>query len=63
MSRPTASSPRPTARTSRRSRSAASRNEPANVVHTLAALAEARGEDAAELAARIDANATAAFGL
>ena len=38
-------------------------NEPANVVHTIAALAEARGEDAAELAARLDANATAAFGL
>jgi len=39
------------------------RNEPANVVLTLATLAEARGEDAAELAAQIDANATAAFGL
>jgi TatD DNase family protein len=38
-------------------------NEPANVVHTIAALAEARGEDAAELAGRIDANATAAFSL
>jgi TatD DNase family protein len=38
-------------------------NEPANVVHTLAALAEARGEDASELEARIDANATAVFGL
>jgi TatD DNase family protein len=38
-------------------------NEPANVVHTVAALAEARGEDAGELAARIDANATAAFSL
>jgi TatD DNase family protein len=38
-------------------------NEPANVVHTLAALAQARGEDAGELAARIDANATAAFSL
>jgi TatD DNase family protein len=38
-------------------------NEPANVVHTLAVLAEVRGEDEAELAARIDANATAAFGL
>ena len=37
--------------------------EPANVVHTVAALAEVRGEDAAELAERIDANATAAFGL
>ena len=39
------------------------RNEPAHVVHTVAALAEARGEDAARLAAQIDANATAAFGL
>jgi TatD DNase family protein len=38
-------------------------NEPAFVNHTLAALAEARGEDAADLAARIDANATTAFGL
>ena len=38
-------------------------NEPANVVHTVAALAEARGEAAAELAAVIDANATAAFSL
>ena len=56
-SRPTACSPRPTARTSRRSRCAAGRNEPAYVMHTLAALAEARGEDAAELGAQIDANA------
>jgi TatD DNase family protein len=38
-------------------------NEPANVVHTIAALAESRGEDATELAARLDANASAAFGL
>ena len=38
-------------------------NEPANVVHTVAALAEARGEDPAELTARLDANASAAFGL
>jgi TatD DNase family protein len=38
-------------------------NEPANVVHTAAALAEARREDADELAARLDANATAAFSL
>jgi TatD DNase family protein len=38
-------------------------NEPANVVHTVGALAGARGEDTAELAARIDANATAAFSL
>lgn len=38
-------------------------NEPAHVVHTVAALAAARGEDAAELAVRIDANATAAFSL
>lgn len=39
------------------------RNEPANVVHTLAALAEARGEDVTELGRQIDANATEAFGL
>jgi TatD DNase family protein len=38
-------------------------NEPANVMHTLTALAEARGEDGAELEARIDANAAAAFAL
>jgi TatD DNase family protein len=38
-------------------------NEPANVIHTLAGLADARGEDPAELGAQIDANATAAFGL
>ena len=38
-------------------------NEPANIVHTLAALATARGEDVAELERQIDANATAAFGL
>jgi TatD DNase family protein len=38
-------------------------NEPAHVVYTVAALATARGEDADELAERIDANATAAFGL
>ena len=39
------------------------RNEPAHVVHTVAALAEARREDPDELAARIDANASAAFRL
>lgn len=38
-------------------------NEPANVVHTIAALAEARGEDAAELGERIAANASRAFSL
>jgi TatD DNase family protein len=38
-------------------------NEPALVVHTLAVLAEAREEDPEALAAQIDANATAAFGL
>ncbi len=38
-------------------------NEPAFVVHTVAALAAVRGEDTGELAARIDANATAAFSL
>jgi TatD DNase family protein len=39
------------------------RNQPAYVMYTLAALAQARGEDAAELERRIDANATACFGL
>ena len=38
-------------------------NEPANVVHTVAALAAARGEETAELAARIDANAARVFRL
>jgi TatD DNase family protein len=38
-------------------------NEPANVVHTVAVLAEARGEDASALAERIEVNATAAFAL
>jgi TatD DNase family protein len=38
-------------------------NEPAYVLHTVAALAEARGEDADALAAQIDANANACFGL
>jgi len=38
-------------------------NEPANVVHTVAVLAHARNEDAAELAAQIDANATRCFQL
>lgn len=39
------------------------RNEPANVVHTIAALARARGEDATVLEAQIDRNASACFGL
>lgn len=39
------------------------RNEPAFVVHTLAALAEARSEDPGQLERTIDANAAAAFGL
>ena len=39
------------------------RNEPANVAHTLAALAEARAEDPHELGRAIDENATEAFGL
>jgi TatD DNase family protein len=39
------------------------RNEPANVVHTLAGLAQARGEEKADLEAQIDRNATACFGL
>ena len=38
-------------------------NEPAYVLHTLAALAEARGVDPEALEAQIDANASAAFGL
>ncbi len=38
-------------------------NEPAYVVHTLAALAELRGADADELGAQVDVNASAAFGL
>jgi TatD DNase family protein len=39
------------------------RNEPAYVVHTLATLADARGEDVLELEARIEENATTCFGL
>ena len=39
------------------------RNEPANVVHTLAALAKVRGVDPAELGRTIDENATAVFEL
>jgi TatD DNase family protein len=39
------------------------RNEPANVVHTLAALARARGEEPAELEGQIEKNANACFGL
>jgi TatD DNase family protein len=39
------------------------RNEPAHVVHTLAALVEARGDDPAALERTIDANATAVFDL
>jgi TatD DNase family protein len=38
-------------------------NEPANVVHTLAVVAAARGEDPEELGRTVDANATALFGL
>jgi TatD DNase family protein len=38
-------------------------NEPANVVHTVTALAEARGEEPDELATQLDANAVAAFAL
>jgi TatD DNase family protein len=38
-------------------------NEPAYVVHAIAALAGARGEDADEVGRRIDMNAAAAFGL
>ena len=39
------------------------RNEPAYVVHTLASLAQARGEESAELEAQIERNAAACFGL
>jgi TatD DNase family protein len=39
------------------------RNEPANVMHTLAVLAAERGETAPELERRIDENADRAFGL
>jgi TatD DNase family protein len=39
------------------------RNEPAYVVHTIAALAHARGEDVDTLARRIDRNAAECFGL
>ena len=39
------------------------RNEPAHVVHTVAALAQARGEAPDALAARTHTNAAAAFGL
>lgn len=39
------------------------RNEPAYVVWTVAALAEARGEPVDELAAQIDRNAASCFGL
>jgi TatD DNase family protein len=39
------------------------RNEPANVVHTLAALAQARGEEPAELERQIERNAEQCFGL
>jgi TatD DNase family protein len=38
-------------------------NEPANVLYTLATLAEARGEDPADIERAIDANATVAFSL
>jgi TatD DNase family protein len=38
-------------------------NEPANVVHTLGALAQARGEDRSGLEAQIEHNASACFGL
>jgi TatD DNase family protein len=38
-------------------------NEPANLVHTVAALAELRGTDPETLAAQLDRNADEAFGL
>ena len=55
--------PRRTAPTSLLSRSEAAGTSRRIVVHTLATLAEARGEDRDELESAIDANATAAFGL
>jgi len=39
------------------------RNEPANVVHTLASLAQARGDDPAELERQIEQNAAECFSL
>jgi TatD DNase family protein len=39
------------------------RNEPAYVMHTLAALAQARGQEPAELEALVDRNASECFGL
>jgi Tat protein secretion system quality control protein TatD with DNase activity len=39
------------------------RNEPAYVMHTLAALAEARGDDQRELELQIERNAAECFGL
>ena len=39
------------------------RNEPAYVMHTLRALADARGEDAQELERQIERNAAECFGL
>jgi len=39
------------------------RNEPANVLHTLAVLAEVRGDEVAALEQQIDRNASAAFAL
>ena len=39
------------------------RNEPANVLHTLAVLAQARGDEVAALEKQIDRNASTAFGL
>jgi TatD DNase family protein len=39
------------------------RNEPANVVHTVAALAHARGEEPAELEQQIERNAAECFRL
>jgi TatD DNase family protein len=39
------------------------RNEPAHVVHTLATLADARGEDVDELVRQIERNAAECFGL
>ena len=60
----TACSPRPTARTSRPSRFAGRRNEPAiRAAHARGARARRAARTSTELEAQIDANATVAFGL
>ena len=62
-SRRIGSSPRPTARTSRRSRSAADRTSRCTSATRSSTLADARGVGVDALEAQIDENATRAFGL